>query len=91
MELPRRAQALADSAGGCGRSMAPVKLLANIGNGAQGFQGGPGGFLAHLGTGSLFLERADAPSLSEQTDTYTKASSCALVTVASSQFWMRRG
>jgi len=71
----RRAQALAGSTGkGATFDGYPVKLLANIGTVDDALKAskvdleGSGLFRTEF----LFLERADAPSLEEQTDTYTK-------------------
>ena len=70
----RRAQALAGSTGkGATFDGYPVKLLANIGtvmtrSSLKVDLEGSGLFRTEF----LFLERADAPSLEEQTDTYTK-------------------
>ena len=71
----RRAQALAGSTGkGATFDGYPVKLLANIGTVDDALKAskvdleGSGLFRTEF----LFLERADVPSLEEQTDTYTK-------------------
>ena len=71
----RRARALAGSTGkGATFDGYPVKLLANIGTVDDALKAskvdleGSGLFRTEF----LFLERSDAPSLEEQTDTYTK-------------------